>query len=154
MECTRACTTEGALRLNAGGGPRKAPAWMVPALLAGITALGLTGGSLISIPSYTRAYDSVSPASPRVRTVVMTVDGLRCVDTAARAASQLEGLPGVLHFTAYASQGRAEIDFDETLIDAAALRRAIEGPLYDRESDQYLFHQFTVLEIDGKKIDE
>lgn len=155
MECTRACTTEGALGLNvAAGGLRKAPLWMIPALLAGITALGLTGGSLIAIPSFTKTFESVSPASPRAKTVVMTVHGLRCVDTAARVASQLEGLPGVMHFTAYASQGRAEIRFDENLTDAAALRRAIEGPLYDKETDQYLFHQFTVLEIDGKKTDE
>ena len=152
MECTEACTADGALQLRLSAGRlRKIPEWMVPALLVVITAIGLTGGSLIALPSFKKDFGYAAAGPDEAEKVVLTIDGLRCVDTASSVASQLDGLPGVIGFTAFASRHRAEILFDENRIDVTALRRSIEGPVYDEKSDQYLFHRFTVVEIDGKK---
>jgi hypothetical protein len=86
------------------------------------------------------------------RTVEFLVDGVKCVDTARRAASTLEELPGLQRYVAYASRNRVEITFDPELIGVAQLREALEGPVFDEVSGAYLFNVFEVIEIDGKPV--
>jgi len=146
MECTSACASN-ALQVRAAG-RRTLPVWSVPAVLLVLAIAGVSAGSAIAIPSFTREFEA---GMQQTRSVTFHVDGIRCVDTARRAAGQLEGVEGVGRFTAYASHGRATIDYDPSRTDTQALRRAIEGPMFDETTGEYIFNAYTVLEVDGQR---
>ena len=121
--------------------------WLVPALVVLFAAMGIGGGRFLAAPSVVREFAPAPPGGASV--TAFTVRGLKCVDTAKAAAAQLEGLPGVVRFTAYASRNRAEIAYDTAAVSVDALRKAVEGPVHDPESGEYLFGVYTVIEIDG-----
>ena len=129
----------------------RAPQWVVPVLVALCAGLGLGAGKLVAVPSVVQelAPETGNP----LRTTVFVVDGVRCVDTAAGAARQLVGLPGAVHFTAYASRNRVEIRYDPAATSPAALREALEGPVYDEASGEYHFRVYGVVEMDGVKVE-
>lgn len=169
LECTRACPRSGALALHA---PRPAstwspfpirrslPEWTIPVLIAVLAVLGIGGAKYVRVPSYVLDYPShaavagtggsdVSPSS--LASVRMVIDGVKCVDTAERAARQLSHLEGVHRFMAYASVHEAVITFDPTKLDAAAISAAIESPYHDPVDNRFLFHLFEVVEIDEER---
>jgi hypothetical protein len=131
----------------------KVPRAIVPILIVLVTAGGLTGAHLFAIPSVTLDFpieEGIDTES--IRTVVFLVDGVKCVDTARKAGSTLDGLPGVIRYAAYASRNRLEITYDPARTTVEVLRVAIEGPVYDERTEEFLFHLFTVLEIDGREV--
>ena len=151
MECTYACSRQNALTLHIG--QRAVKPAVIPLLLVGAVTLGVVGGSLFAIPSYSQDYESGSVTEQDLRQTTFEIEGVRCVDTARRAAGQLEGVPGVVRFTAFASHRRAEITFDASKTDVEMLREAIEGPVYDEASGKFYFHVFRVVRIDGQDVD-
>ena len=132
----------------------KLPNWIVPPLIVVFALLGLGAARLMAIPSVTLDFPAAQQAAAdqKVETVTLLVEGVRCVDTAQRAASTLEEVPGVLSYTAYASRNRVEISFDANLTATAELQQALEGPIWVEETGEVLFHQFKVVEIDGSPI--
>ena len=131
----------------------RAPAWIVPALVVVAAAAGVGGARLFAAPSVVRDFGAAAPEGA-VRRAVFVVDGVRCVDTAQRAADQLAGTPGVVRFAAWASRAKVEITFDPAVTDASALREAIEGPVHDATTGEYLFGVYSVREVDGVKVAE
>ena len=132
------------------GPGRSVPGWSVPALVVLFAAAGIGGAKLFAVPSV--ALD-LSPASDgERRTTVLVVDGVKCVDTAERAARQVRGLPGVSRFVAYASRNRVEVTFDPARSSAPRIAEAIEGPVHEPATGEYLFHVYRVVEIDGVKV--
>ena len=129
----------------------KAPRWIVPALVVTAAALGVTGARLFAQPSVVRDY-AEAPANATVRATTFLVEGVRCVDTAERAARQLEGEPGVVRLTAWASQAKVEVTFDPSRTDPEALREALEDPVYDASTGEFRFGVYVVREIDGVKV--
>ncbi len=134
----------------------RAPAWIIPALVVACTAAGVGGSKLVVAPSLVREYaagatQATAPAD--ARTSQFVVKGVKCVDTAERAAKQLDEVAGVLKLTAYASRARLEVTYDPAQVDAAALREAIEAPVHDEASGEYLFGLYEVIEMDGVKIE-
>lgn len=130
----------------------RAPAWIIPVLVVAFAAAGVGGAKLVVAPSLTRAYADAAPGSA-TRTSVFVVEGVKCVDTAERAARQLEGVPGVLSLEAFASRARVEVTYDAALVDAEAIRDAFEGPVHEPATGEYLFGLYTVIEMDGRKIE-
>lgn len=128
----------------------KVPALVVPALVVLCAALGVGGARFLVMPSVVKEFAPAAPAAG-FSTTVMVVSGLKCVDTAERAAAQLEDLPGVVRFTAFASRNRAEVLFDPSRTSAEAIREAIEGPVHDKETGEFLFGVYRVVEADGVK---
>jgi hypothetical protein len=122
----------------------------IPALVVLAAALGVAASRCAVVPSYEREFEP--PGGAPVARTVLYVDGIKCVDTAARAAAQLEDLRGPLRFVAYASQHRAEISYDPARVSSKALVDAIEGPVYDKETGLITFGDFKVLEVDGRRI--
>jgi copper chaperone CopZ len=118
----------------------------VPALVVLFAALGLGGARFLAAPSVVLEFSPAPPGGPAV--TVFKVRGMKCVDTAKTAAAQLEGLPGVVRFTAYASHNRAEIAFDPAVVSVESIRKAIEGPVHDKETGEYLFGVYSVSQID------
>lgn len=124
----------------------------VPACVVLAAALGVAAARFAVVPSFEREFEPAAGAD--LRRAVLIVKGIKCVDTAARAAAQLEGVPGVKRVVAYASQHRADISYDPAKATPAALVDAIEGPVYDRETGLITFHDFEVVEVDGRRRDE
>jgi hypothetical protein len=148
----------------------KVPRWIVPLLVLVAAAAGIGGARLFAAPSFTRDFGaseaSVLPgasarpgtaarpaASVHPETVRMTVRGLKCVDTARAVAGQLEGIPGILRYAAYASRNEAQITYDPERISSQAIAEAIEGPVFVPGTGEILFHQYEVLSIRGGPIE-
>jgi hypothetical protein len=130
----------------------KVSRWIVPILIVLLIAAGLSAAGLFAIPSVTVDFPvDEATGTELIRTVEFVVDGVMCVDTASRACSTLYELPGVIRYVAYASHNRVEITFDPARTNVEAIREAIEGPVYDEESEKFLFHLFQVLEIDREE---
>jgi hypothetical protein len=129
----------------------KAPQWIVPALVVLCAVAGIGAARLVAVPSVVQ--DFAPALGGQTRTTVFVVDGVKCVDTAERAAKQLEGVSGVVRFAAYAARNRVEITYDPSRTDVTKLREAIEAPVYDRASAEYLFGVFDVVEVDGVKVE-
>ena len=121
----------------------------IPAAVVLAATLGVGAARFAVVPSYERAFASGPGDGTEVRSS-FKVRGLKCVDTAARVAEQLDGVKGVAHFTAFASQHRAVIRYDPALVTPREIVDAIEGPVYDKESGMITFGDFEVLEVDGK----
>lgn len=130
----------------------RAPAWIIPALVVACTAAGVAGSRLAVAPSLVEVYDGAA-AGTGARRSVFVVRGVKCVDTAERAAQQLAGLAGVQRLEAFASRARLEVTYDPAQVDAAALRDAFEAPVHDEKSGEYLFGLYEVIEMDGVKIE-
>ena len=126
---------------------------MVPILLVALVTVGTLAGNLISIPSFSQTYGNIETVDEeRRQTVTIEVSGVRCVDTARRAANQLEGVAGVLGLTAYASDHELVIEYDTAVVDVDRLVQALEGPVYDAQQNKFFFHVFTVVAIDGRNL--
>jgi copper chaperone CopZ len=124
----------------------KVTPWLVPALVILFAALGVGGARFLSVPSVVQEFSPAPPGGPAV--TVFTIRGMKCVDTAKAAAAQLNGLPGVVRFTAYASRHLAEIAYDPAVVSVEGIRQAIEGPVHDPDTGEYLFGVYTVIQID------
>lgn len=129
----------------------KVSGWMVPLLVLAAAGAGIGGARLFAAPSYAVDFAAASPAV-RPETARLVIRGLRCVDTARTVAGQLEEVPGVLRFVAYASRNEAQVTFDAAVLDPTALTEAIEGPVFEEQTGRILFHQYEVVSIDGNKI--
>lgn len=131
----------------------RVPFFIVPILIVVLTVAGVAGGRLVAFPSVTVDYPQrVTTPPAHLKTSVFVVDGVRCVDTARRAATTLEEVPGVVRFVAYASRNQVEITYDPSRTHVEVLREAIEGPVYNEKTGEILFHLFSVVEVDGVRL--
>ena len=131
------------------------PRVTVPVLVVLLAVAGLGAATLVAIPSLELELSSAgTEAGAPSRQVTLLVDGVKCVDTARRAASTLEEIPGVQRFVAYASRNRVDLTYDPSLVDVERLREVLEGPIFDEESGEFLFGLFDIVEIDGKPVSE
>jgi hypothetical protein len=131
----------------------KAPAWIVPALVLAAAATGIGGSRLVAAPSIVRDYAGAPSSGHEPHTATFVVKGVRCVDTADRAARQLDGEAGILRLRAWASRARLEVAFDPATTDAGKIREAIEAPVYDETTGEITFGVYEVREIDGVKVE-
>lgn len=129
----------------------RTPVWIVPVLLVVCTAAGVSGSRLLEAPSVTRTWQAAGPHAGS-RTSVFVVSGVKCVDTAERAAGQLDGLSGVQQLAAFASRARLDVTYDPAVLDAAAIRAALEGPVLEPATGAFLFGLYRVIEMDGVPI--
>ena len=126
--------------------------WVVPLLVFIAAAAGIGAGRLAIVPSFERDYVVSSDGSVSKATAIMTVRGVKCVDTAETASGQFEGVAGVSHFVAYASRGRVEVTYDPARVRPSELVECIQSPVVDPDSGEISFGVFEVLELDGKKL--
>ncbi len=128
--------------------------WWIPAAVLVLALLGIGSASFVAVPSYTREFQPAAAAdSAGLRTAVLLVEGLRCVDTAERAATQLDDICGIIRFVAFASRNRAEVTFDPARTGPADIVEAIEGPVYNEATGEVVFGVYRVVEVDGIRRD-
>jgi polyferredoxin len=145
LECVSACREQRALALRPARPARQVSAWSIVVLLGVGAAAGLVAAEAVAFPSYERGYGHAEIDDSQ--TVILVVDGVRCVDTAKRAAAQLEHVPGVVALTARAADRELEIVYDPNTTGIEELSRAIEGPVYDERNSEFLFGVFRVESI-------
>lgn len=127
----------------------KVPRIIVPVLIALLSAGGVFASKLFSVPSVVLDFDGGKRgAADALETVGFLVDGAKCYHTARMAGLGLKGIPGIVRYEAYASDGRVEISYNPKLIAIDAIRRAIEGPVYDDEREEFVFNLFRVIAVD------
>jgi hypothetical protein len=129
------------------------PRWIVPLLVVLLAATGLGSSKLFAVPSVELDFEPAADGAPS-REITLLVDGVKCVDTARQAASTLEGMPGVLRFVAYASRNRVDVAYDPARVEVEQILDALEGPVFDEKSGEFLFGLFKIVEIDGKPLSE
>jgi len=127
--------------------------WIVPTLVVIAAVAGVGGSRLLAAPSLVREYAAAPPPGHDLRTATFVVNGVRCVDTAERAAHQIDGEPGVIRLTAWASRARLEVAFDPAATGVEAIRDAIEAPVFDADTGEITFGVYEVREIDGVKVE-
>ncbi len=149
LECVDACPSPGALTLELPLWRRALPLVLVPILLVVLAVVGVTAGNLVALPSHTR-FVAETPAGAATGTTRLLVRQVRCVDTARSAADLLAVAPGVLNITAYAARHILEVDYDPARTDPARLAAALEGLSWDPDTEQFIYNQFEVLDIDGE----
>jgi ferredoxin len=147
LACQDACPTRGALLLEAPVLPRAVPRAAVPALVVLLAVAGVAAGDVVALPSHTL---EVAPAGPSTAVTSLVVRQVRCSDTARLAAEHLATAPGVLTIVSYAARHTMEVTYDPARTDPARLRAALEGPVWDAESGQFLYGRYQVIEIDGE----
>jgi ferredoxin len=143
LECVEACGERRALALTAGR--RRVPAWSVAVALGLAALVGLAAAEHVAFASVTRDYRDAA-ADADLRHVTFDVEGVRCVDTAELAATQLARTPGAVRFTAFAADHRVTIAYDARATDPARLQRALEGPVWNARAGEFRFGVFKVLE--------
>ncbi len=121
----------------------KVSKWIVPILIVALTAAGLGIAQLFAIPTVEIVGENAD-VPQNVAMVTLIIPGVRCKDTAMSAASNVEDIAGVIKFVAFASHNRVEITYDQHLTGPESLIEAIEGPVYDAESGEFLFGVFVV----------
>lgn len=126
---------------------------IIPLTIVGLILAGVFASSLLVFPSYSVVFSDITSNSQDSVSTNFTVEGVRCVDTAARAAQTLKELDGVGSVTAYASKNSMVVLYDNKKISPEKIIKVIEGPIFDTETGTYLLHQFKVLEIDNLKVD-
>ena len=151
FECRRICPAQGTLKPVLQQKRRALSPLAVPAILLILTLAGLAGGNFIVVPSFATDYNE-EHVPGETRNVTFIVDGVRCVDTAEIASTVFDGFDGILSFTAYGSRNEVVLEYDPEVIEVDMLKKIMEGPVYDEESDQFVFHVFKVLEIDGHPV--
>jgi hypothetical protein len=129
------------------------PKWAVPLCIVVLSLAGLWGADLFSLPSLAVEFPQTSPKSlDQLVKTNLIVGGVRCVDTASKAISVFEGVGGIYRIRAFASYHRLEIQYDPTEIGKKDMIELLQGPVYDRESNEFSFNLYKVLEVDNRKL--
>ncbi|MBN1297581.1 4Fe-4S dicluster domain-containing protein, partial [bacterium] len=150
LECTRVCPVPGALELTAARtGPVRAV--LIPLLIVGLTGAGLYGSRLVRIPSAEQVYTDKKPGTESVRSVFI-IDGVTCRDTAITAMGTLSSLDGVYQAKAYASHNRIDVLYDPQTVTPLTVASAFENPVFMKETGEFIFNLYRVLEIDGESV--
>jgi len=127
--------------------------WIVPVMILVLTILGLLGAKLLVFPSVEVTFPGGdAPLAGRSQTSVFLVDGVKCVDTIMPVIQSLQDLPGIIRGVGYASTSRIEVTFDSGRTDCEAIRKCMDGPVFDEENGIFLFGIYRVLEIDGERV--
>ncbi len=125
----------------------RVPKVFVPFLVVALTIAGIGVAELFSIPTVEILIVDGAEKPQTVSVLTLMIPGVRCADTARSAGANIEEIAGVVKFVAFASHNRVEITYDPQRTDPESLIEAIEGPVYDAESGEFLFGVFTVSEI-------
>lgn len=156
FKCTTACR-EDALELRAGMPRLRVASGVVPVSVVGLTVVALLSTRLFAIPTLSVEYEAPAGSTAsmeRNQTVTMTVEGVSCKDKARLAADALSDTPGILRFVAYASYNRVRITYVPGSVTIPEIQEMLEGPVFVEETGTFLFNQYSVVEIDGRRIDK
>jgi hypothetical protein len=116
---------------------------VIPVAIVAFVALAFLSTNAYRVPTLQQALSAVRP--PTVKTVHLTVNGLKCVGTSRLFAEQIADVPGVVSLTTYARTHTAIVEYDPALTNPETIRAAAVEPIV-RDGQVY-----NVFEVVGER---
>ena len=116
---------------------------LIPIAIALLLLLAFATTNAYRVPTadVTFVEDGERPAT--TATVEFEVSGLKCRGTAMTFARQIQDVPGVVSFVAYARTHTALVEYDPTRTDPDALRAAFEKPIVHEGTEYAVFKMLS-----------
>ena len=102
---------------------------IIPLAIALVTLLAFATTNAYRVPTADISFVEGDERPATVVTVEYEVSGLKCRGTARTFARQIQYVPGVVSFVAYARTHSAIVEYDPALTDPDAIREAFEEPI-------------------------
>ncbi len=117
---------------------------IIPLAIALVILLAFTTMNAYRVPTTDVLFveDDERPAS--VATVEFEVSGLKCRGTARTFERQIQDVPGIVSFVAYARTHTAIVEYDPALTDPDAIREAFEEPILHEGKFYEVFEMVSV----------
>jgi hypothetical protein len=128
----------------------KIPVIIIPILIVTLAAAGLGASYLIRIPTAVMAFQE-NNAGTKTHQATYLLRGVSCRDLALTACGNLSGTEGIYKATAYASHNRIDVLYDPERISPNDIGGLFENPVYIKETGEYVFNMFKVIQIDDKQ---
>lgn len=118
---------------------------VIPIAIVAFTLLAFASTNAYRVPTLEQTFSAERPAT--VKTVHLTVNGLKCAGTSRLFAQQIADVPGVVSLTTYARTHAAIVEYDPARTDPKAIRDAAVRPIVQ---DGKVYNVFEVVaEIDA-----
>ena len=102
---------------------------IIPLAIALVILLAFATMNAYRVPTADVSFIEGDERPTSVATVEFEVSGLKCRGTARTFAQQIQDVPGVVTFVAYARTHTAVVEYDPALTDPDAIREAFERPI-------------------------
>ncbi|MFH1689043.1 MAG: heavy-metal-associated domain-containing protein [Candidatus Eisenbacteria bacterium] len=112
---------------------------IIPLAIALVILLAFATTNAYRVPTADVSFIEESDRPATVSTVEFEVSGLKCRGTAGAFSQQIQDVPGVVSFVAYARTHTALIEYDPTQTNPDALREAFEKPILHEGSSYEVF---------------
>ena len=119
---------------------------IIPLAIALVILLAFATTNAYRVPSADVSFVEGDERPASVATVEFEVSGLKCRGTAVTFARQIEDVPGVVSFIAYARTHSAIVEYDPARTDPDAIREAFEKPILHEGETYEVFKMVSVAE--------
>lgn len=102
-------------------------ALVIPAAIAALAVVALATADAYRVPTLQVAFAVERPRT--IERAELTVDGLTCRGTSMLCARQIADVPGLVSLTTYVRTNTAVIEYDPTVTDLDAIKRALCEPI-------------------------
>ena len=117
---------------------------IIPLAIALVILLAFATMNAYRVPTADVSFIEGDERPATVVTVEFEVSGLKCRGTARTFARQIEDVPGVVSFVAYARTHSAIVEYDPALTDPDAIREAFEKPIAHEGKTYEVFKMVSV----------
>lgn len=111
----------------------------IPLAIAVVIMLAFATTNAYRVPTADVSFLDGDERPAVVATVEFEVSGLKCRGTAMTFARQIEDVPGVVNFVAFARTRTALVEYDPTKTDPEAIRTAFERPIVHEGTEYAVF---------------
>jgi copper chaperone CopZ len=119
-------------------------ALFIPIAIALVVLLAFATMNAYRVPTTDVSFVEGDERPAAVVAVEYEVSGLKCRGTARTFARQIEDVPGVVSFVAYARTHTAIVEYDPALTDPDAIREAFEEPILHEGKFYEVFEMVSV----------
>ncbi len=116
----------------------------IPIAIALVILLAFATTNAYRVPTADISFVEGDERPSSVATVEFEVSGLKCRGTARTFARQIQDVPGVVSFVAYARTHSAIVEYDPALTDPDAIREAFEEPILHEGKFYEVFEMVSV----------
>ncbi len=100
--------------------------WIIPVVVAALSAAGVVGADYISVPTLTHVFDAEFEGEPAKAELI--VEGVRCHGMADFLREHIESVPGLVSIVAYAGKHRVIVEYSPREIGLDEIVAAINAP--------------------------
>jgi copper chaperone CopZ len=117
---------------------------IIPLAIALLILLAFATTNAYRVPTADVSFVEDDERPDTVVTIEYEVSGLKCRGTAGAFARQIEDVPGVVSFVAYARTHSAIVEYDPAVTDPDAIREAFERPIIHEGESYDVFKMVSV----------